>query len=447
MTKGSPVQVNVCSTHRHLQQAKGTIQLQKWEDSIDQSGKLCDWRITTPPNTVVVLKMQSFNIGWYTAQENCVGISSFDGRISQIKMCSFDEVYIYTIAIASNEVLLSLNEDTHLMITFTSYVVNCSYNQLTCQTKSQNTCINELLKCPLKTGVFPKICPRENINCGLDNCYDVNRQRCNGVVDCWTAEDEIGCHENCLKSIHCSTENKCLQPKEICDETVDCQGGFDESHCDHFTCKNGCSEKSSRSSYLIYFLVILLGLMMFLFLFLMCNCFIRRNQVNHILDNQQEIPLPPFRGPGEGSTSIDDNIYHDADFRPGGEIFDSLLRNLETIKSRRKSEEVVIVKKKSTESQKVFQKYFHDIGPILSEELAALATIKISRDNCVGLRKTRSDERPMTKLLFVDDNDEESDDSDNRERQKRKANYRTTHSKSDTNYIERNTRESIKINI
>lgn len=103
----------------------------------------------------------------------------------------------------------------------------------------------------------------------------------------------------------------------------------------------------------------------------------------------------PSTGPGEGPASTEALPFSEADFLPGGDIYESFVANLTKIKGRRAQQEPVTVVQPA-QGHDALSKYFKGVRPTLSEELAALASIKITRDRCHGLRKAKSEERPMT---------------------------------------------------
>lgn len=229
-----------------------------------------------------------------------------------------------------------------------------------------------------------------------------------GVINCLSGEDELACHPDCPNQIRCPYETKCITPEQICDQHTDCNNGFDESNCPNSFCQDDdpkCFKdirpsKSNNNHDLSYFLTITFGIMTLFFVYLLCKCLARRQSVRETLDNPLDVPLPPFRGPGEGSTSVEEVTYQDDDFRPGGEIYESFAANLEKIKNRRRGrteqDENEIMLVKPPEDQNALNKYFSGVEPALGEEMAALATIKITRNGCYGLRKARSEEKPMT---------------------------------------------------
>nr|XP_054760781.1 uncharacterized protein LOC129267057 [Lytechinus pictus] len=73
----------------------------------------------------------------------------------------------------------------------------------------------------------------EELCYGSLHCLDRIQETCDGEVQCLDSEeDEYGCEE-CFYGHNCFFENKCVQPRGICDNngTYDCASGSDESQC------------------------------------------------------------------------------------------------------------------------------------------------------------------------------------------------------------------------
>nr|XP_054760779.1 very low-density lipoprotein receptor-like [Lytechinus pictus] len=72
----------------------------------------------------------------------------------------------------------------------------------------------------------------EELCYGSLHCLDRIQETCDGEVQCLdSGEDEYGCEE-CFNGQYCFYENKCVQPRGICDNgTYDCASGSDESQC------------------------------------------------------------------------------------------------------------------------------------------------------------------------------------------------------------------------
>ncbi|KAF7287308.1 hypothetical protein GWI33_001673 [Rhynchophorus ferrugineus] len=336
-------------------------------------------------------------------------------------MCNQNKSHIKTIAIPSNKLTidLTIESGSGLMLTYTSYMLNVTYEEMKCskyrleQRKGQEACINGML-------VDDITCNMGTAPCG-NMCYDLEEERCNGVLDCPNGEDELGCdYKKCPNNISCFNQTKCISVHQVCDGKADCDNDFDESHCYSFSCSNeNCYLKEHSNmedgGNSIYVTVVIVVILLIIFLSLIFRCLISRNSVRDTLVNHLDIPLPPFTGPEDNAYPFEDLTYSDDDFQPGGEVFETISHNVDKIKEKRKhlteSERTEVIHVKPLGIRPTHEKHLNDgMRMVLSEELAALATLKITRDRCRGLRKAKSEEKPFTKLLFIDNKDEESSD-------------------------------------
>ncbi|XP_050311092.1 uncharacterized protein LOC126746774 [Anthonomus grandis grandis] len=462
--------VDFCGPETHLVQPRGNLETVV-DPQVEPTN--CTWTISTPKLSVIHVKLEYLQLGPYDDrtdnEENCLLISNGNESIEYLRLCAdATNYYPETFSLPSNElrVTLETSAESHLSLVYASYVVNCSYDELKCydarflsrNVAPQEMCADGMLLCD-------ELCKFGGVRCGgnVNLCYDVHEQRCDGKPDCPGAEDESGCTaymSTCPDQIGCPDEQKCLTKNQICDEFVDCESKFDESNCDGFACQsdNGTrrclalqtseeEEEETEQTDLVYILTMAFSLMFLLFTYLICRCLTKRDRVRNMMDSPLDVPLPPFRGPGESSNQQEEELYDDEDFRPGGEIYESFFTNLNRIKDRRKrgKEELELREMERVtyvqppDGKSVLDKYFNGVRPSLSEEFASLATIKISRDMCHGLRKAKSEEKPMTRLLFIDKQDDGSSAEDSEEEHSEGNCKRDepTYSKSDTDYYRR----------
>ncbi|CAG9761665.1 unnamed protein product [Ceutorhynchus assimilis] len=434
-----------CGPQKHYNQPKGKIET---DNHAKTEIANCTWSIRTVKNSVIVLNFKEIQLGLfddgYNDEKNCLNITNLNKTERYYTVCSIHR-FSESFSFPTNELLLTLevSSESHLKLSYTSYVVNCTKTELNCYNsrfssrKITKVCPEGMLLCNHR-------CSNSKVLCG-DVCYDIMKQRCNGVIDCLTGEDELGCdQETCPNQIACTDQTKCLKPQEICDEKPDCKNGFDELNCLRFSCKKDdpdcdieriTEEHSSgeTKNYLTYVIVISLIVMMLIFVLLICKYMARIEQRTQDLNTLVNIPLPPFRGPGENSDT-EDALYFDED----EDIWQSLTANLNRIKNKRKKFETQnITMVKPPEGKSVLDEFFKGVPPVLAEDMAALASIKISREMCRGLRKTKSEERPLTRKLFVDhkDDSEGCSEDDEPKPPKIKKLTRANAIKSDTDYV------------
>ncbi|XP_060527680.1 uncharacterized protein LOC132702859 [Cylas formicarius] len=114
-----------------------------------------------------------------------------------------------------------------------------------------------------------------------------------------------------------------------------------------------------------------------------------------LLLTSSNYPTTSKTGPGENESS-DSGLpfFSDGDFKTEGPVYEAYAQVFEdkryngTSSTFRRTEGVLCVSENDA----------------INEELAAIATLKLTTDQCVGMRETKSN--PISKILFWDDCDE-----------------------------------------
>ncbi|XP_030751262.1 uncharacterized protein LOC115878796 [Sitophilus oryzae] len=414
-----------CSKPRTLLGPKGTIETN--EETVFYEN--CSWTISTPHNSVIYINliyiMQENNefLNTYDNQTNCFSIKSPNNETTYMNLCSNNYTDVNTVSIPTNEVKIDLELAfmSIFMMTYRSYIVNTQYSKLKCSKsrlvprRPEDVCINGMLFHNLSCGVG-------SVSCG-HVCYNLEEQQCDDILNCPNGQDEIGCYpKTCPNEVLCQKNSKCIETNKICDEKNDCGDYFDESNCpNHYCTQQNCYTRDetkdvSYGDHKAFITTLVILVLLIIFFTLLSKCLLSRDHIRNVLNNPLEIPLPPFTGPDE-DLPIEDDSYEESDFKPGGEVFERFYHNLDKIRYKRNhlaiENTAEIIQVAPAEPSSSYEKYFKGVKPVLSEELAALATLKISRDRCRGLLKAKSEEKPFTKLLFIDrKDDEDSNESD-----------------------------------
>lgn len=293
----------------------------------------------------------------------------------------------------------------------------CPSNDFECTDK--NRCFNYHQICDGKfdcddhSDEICDFCPENSVACSVNttSCFNPRTQRCNGYYDCPSGEDEFNCTTTCTNAIKCKTSAKCIHAHQLCNGIKDCDDGSDEDSCSSLACnqffdficddggcigkelvgdgkddcEDGSDEKNKHKAIQVILLFTLVILSCFATILVHRWCNSRRN-VNQLIRNPPEFPLPPFRGPGEYSGY--QLQFSECDYRHGGEIYEAF------IQSRREN------RYGRRRIHRRMNNCIHNVTPrssimaINNSTVAALASLGIPSEFCVGLDNTRKEGEP-----------------------------------------------------
>lgn len=253
-------------------------------------------------------------------------------------------------------------------------------------------------------------CLENLVSCSVDGikCFHPKIERCNGYFDCPKGEDEFNCTTNCMNAISCWNPTECFQPHQRCNGIKDCSEGTDETNCSSISCdqrlyflcndgscigknligdgkddcEDGSDEKSKHKAIEIILLLVFVVLFVSSLFIVHRWCNTRRN-INQLIRNPPEFPLPPFRGPGEYAGY--QLQFSDCDYRHAGEIYEGFVQSRREGRHRR------------ARIHRTTNSCIHNVTPRSSipnldnSTLAALASLGIPPEFCVGLDSARKE--------------------------------------------------------
>lgn len=257
-----------------------------------------------------------------------------------------------------------------------------------------------------------EVCPKDLVSCSINTtkCFNPKKERCDGYYNCLSAEDEFNCTLTCTNAIKCQNTKECFQPHQRCDKVQQCSDGSDERNCPRTCdrhsyylcadgrcigkefvgdgkddCQDGSDEKSKHMAIKIIILLALIVLTCIATALVHRWCNSRRN-INHLIRNPPEFPLPPFRGPGEYSGY--QLQFSECDYQHGGEIYEAF------VQSRRENQERLRAYKRMNNYNIHNVTPRSSIGALNDSTVAALASLGIPKEFCIGLDNSRKQMTP-----------------------------------------------------
>lgn len=132
--------------------------------------------------------------------------------------------------------------------------------------------------------------------------------RCDGHKDCESGLDETNCTTTCSSFI-CKNGN-CIDDVLVNNGVDDCGDGSDENR------------RTKPKTSIMVIISVCAMILTIGFIVLMYRWLHTRRDMQHLLANLPQIPLPPFEGPGERDGSVVYDIqFSETDYMRGGEIF------------------------------------------------------------------------------------------------------------------------------
>lgn len=168
----------------------------------------------------------------------------------------------------------------------------------------------------------------ETFPCISGGCFSGS---CDGIVECLDSSDELGCGTCQRTHVKCPKSSRCFNIfEERCDGVSNCPDGKDEANCTFHHCGNSsdksfrcsnekcvsralvgnglddCGDGSDENAHIYNYLGATFFLTVVSFLLLWCWCSSRRD-IQRLIENPPDFPLPVFRAPGEGEGNLGEN--------------------------------------------------------------------------------------------------------------------------------------------
>lgn len=344
----------------------------------------CTWTITPPPQTITMINMERIitgNCSNHLCNTETNLIVSGRDVIYRNHCCS--ETKLDRFSIRGSQVSISLSTPTNikyrLYYSFRNSTI-CENHDFQCTDK--DGCYNNTDICDGKfscrdhsdevgcRGCAPGYAP---CNFQKKHCFDPAKERCNGVFNCPNGEDEGNCSIYCVNAFNCFNSTDCFHLEQRCDGDFNCPNGFDELKCFDDIRTNQDTEIS---------LIIVFGIVLCTaFVYLIWRWFLTRRNIDDLMNNMPQMPLPPFRGPGDRDDCVIYNIqYSESDYMHGGEIYEAYVRARRRMSQNRtrRSQNIREVQRSATPPSHYFE-YDTECAAV------ALASLGISPQVCIGL--------------------------------------------------------------
>lgn len=224
-------------------------------------------------------------------------------------------------------------------------------------------------------------------------CFDPILQRCDKVQDCPGREDEQGCR-NCNSTLECISNVECITSQHQCDNRSEYCKSPSYFLCNNSMCieetlvGNGiddCGDLSDEMNLSQHVktstMVTTIILLSILFTSLVVRWCTHRMDIQRLIENPPEFPLPPFQGPDDSRPQELYNLgYSDSDFRVGGEVFEAFTRFRRRIDTDNKNTDGSVVCTRTHIGCANLNSTEGDI-----EIIKALVSLSLPHKMCIGL--------------------------------------------------------------
>lgn len=313
----------------------GVLESKADASNLSETTLNCTWTIVPPPNSIMTIKIEKTTVQNYSISElyNITNLTVSGGGIiyREYNVTKPDKF-----SIRGSPVIISLLTNPHV----NNYTFHYSFrNSTICENydfecADKHGCYNAIDIC---NGMFSCQDHSDETDCGgctrgtapcttmmmlsTKHCFDPIKERCDGIYNCPMGEDEDGCSTICDDDdmLNCFNSTKCFTFKQRCDGKMDCPNGFDEYDCP-------MEENKAIDKNVI--LVTAVGFVLSIgFVVLIWRWYLTRRDINELLNNLPQMPLPPFRGPGDRDECIAYNVqFSESDYMHGGEIYEAFAR-------------------------------------------------------------------------------------------------------------------------
>lgn len=349
----------------------------------------CTWTIVSPPRTITTMQIERIVTGNCTDHlcRNATNLIVSAGSLIYRNSCC-NGTKPDKFSTRQSPVLVSLSTPPSAI----KYRLHYSFrNSTTCgkydfECADKHGCYNESNICD---GTFDCHDHSDEVDCGgcskgyapcnhkTKHCFDPSKERCDGYFHCPKGEDEGNCSIYCGNGLNCFNSTDCFEYEQRCDGEFDCPNGADELYCPNIDIAANQEKKIS--------LIIVLGVVLSTaFVYLIWRWFLTRRNIDDLMNNMPQMPLPPFRGPGERDECVVYNIqYSDSDYMHGGEIYEAYVRTRRRMGNRARARRChnVRERQRSAPPPTHFFEYDTECAAV------ALASLGISPHICIGLSK------------------------------------------------------------